>query len=126
MKFGLPVITTLGSEISYEVLTHKCGVGVQSARPVQLGNALTNLYRGRNSQEFLEYAKNGKSYIKDHCNYKETLKPLLKWLENPRPAPDRNIVINFGSTGLFKAAVLYIKENGLKKFAKKLVQKIKR
>ncbi len=126
MKFGLPVLTTLGTEISYEIVRFSAGVGVKSGRPELLSNALIDMYRGRNSQQFLEYSQNGQNYIKENCNYKETLKPLIRWLENPRPAPDRNVIVNFGKAGLFKAAVLYIKENGLKKFAKKLIQKFKK
>ena len=126
MKFGLPVLTTLGTEISYEIVRFSAGVGVKSGRPELLSNALIDMYRGRNSQQFLEYSQNGQNYIKENCNYKETLKPLIRWLENPRSAPDRNVIVNFGKAGLFKAAVLYIKENGLKKFAKKLIQKFKK
>ncbi len=126
MKFGLPVITTLGSEISYELLNCNAGLTVKSGRPEALANALIKMYRDRNSQQFLHYSENGKKYTQEHCNYKETLKPLIKWLENPRPAPDRNVIVNFGKAGLFKSAVLYIKENGLSKFAKKLVQKFRK
>ncbi|MDZ4210066.1 MAG: glycosyltransferase [Candidatus Curtissbacteria bacterium] len=130
MKFGVPVITTLGSEISYEVERVGAGRAVKSGKHELLSEAIISMYnewRGgdeRESSGFLQYGENGRQYIEKECNYKKIMKPLLGWLENPRPAPDRGIEVNL-SGGNLKAALTYMRKSGAKKFLQKLLQKIK-
>lgn len=127
MKFGLPVITTLGSEISYEVERIGAGMGVKSGNHEFLSDAISYIYKewyvgGRENVKFQRYTENGKKYIQEECNYEKICKPLIKWVENPRPSPDRGIDVNLGGMGI-KSAFLYIRQNGLKKFFKKFWQK---
>ncbi len=142
MKFGLPVITTLGSEIAGEVVAAGAGLGVVGGDHAGLAGAITSMYEawrgggGRENAEFRAYAKNGRKYVAERCNYDVTLAPLLDWLENPRPAPDRNVNVGFGDaggTGFAKRGVIkmrmfcrYLRENGFKKSFRKFLQKIKR
>ena len=134
MKFGLPVITTLGSEISYEVERVEAGIGVPSGRHELLGAAICKMYGQWNgigkkndiSPDALStYSQNGQTYIKKECNYDKLVRPLLKWLENPRPALDRGVALNLKG-GKLRAGLRYIKDNGIGKFLKKLLQKIKK
>lgn len=147
MKFGLPVITTKGSEIADEVSRVGAGVAVKSGDHVALSKAIEELYGewrgggGRETVKFKEYGKKGREYIGRHCNYEETLRPLLAWLENPRPAPDRGVrVRGFGSgiggvagggilgklRGLpgLRAMWRYLKQNGFKKSWRKFLQRV--
>jgi len=136
MKFGVPVITTLGSEISYEV--EKCGAGValKSGKHEEITETIANMYsdwKDHHGNKLKEHGENGRKYIKEKCNYEYLLKPLLKWLENPRPAPDRGIKVSVSSKfgygsylGKARGAFKYLKMNGIKKFFQKLLQKTKK
>lgn len=115
MKFGLPVVTTLGSEISYEVLRVGAGIGVASGKHEKLAEAITAIYKDKGN-----YGEKGAKYIEEECNYNKVMKPLLKWLENPRPAPDRGVNLNFGRGIGAKGAWRYLRENGIGKAFGKL------
>ncbi|MBU1152293.1 glycosyltransferase [Patescibacteria group bacterium] len=118
MKFGLPVITTLGSEISYEVVRVGAGIGVKSGRHEDLTDAICTMYRGAGG-----YGENGAKYIEQECNYDYLMKPLLNWLVNPRPAPDRGVVVDFGLMGRVKAGIAYVRGHGVAKFLGKIRQR---
>ena len=132
MKFGLPVITTLGSEISYEVGIAGAGIGVPSGKAPLLAEAIVKMFEGwrgggeHRTKEFLDIGQNAAAYIEQECNYQKTLAPLLKWIENPRPAPDRGVKLDFGGMGVMKSAWKYLKANGVKKSWDKLWQRLKR
>jgi len=92
-----------------------------------------NDWNDRHGYRLKEYGENGRKYIKEKCNYEYLLKPLLEWLENPRPAPDRGIHIEIGNKfgyanflSKIRGALTYLKNSGIKKFFRKLWQKIKR
>ncbi len=119
MKFGLPVVTTLGSEISYEVPRVGAGIGVASGKHEELADAITTIYKDKS-----RYGEKGAQYIKEECNYDKVMKPLLGWLENPRPSPDRGVNLKFGRGIDAKGAWRYLRENGIKKAFKKLLGKL--
>ncbi|MBI4231605.1 glycosyltransferase, partial [Candidatus Peregrinibacteria bacterium] len=131
MKFGLPVISTLGSEIAQEVEVAGAGITVASGQHELLTDAICEMYEewhggdGRQSTEMLSWSKSGQEYVKKN-NYKSSLAPLLNWLENPRPAPDRGVRVKFGglSGGILSSAWRFFRKNGLKKFIQKLRQRL--
>ncbi len=152
MKFGLPVVTTLGSEIAGEVEKaghagghamggQGAGLAAKSGDHLALTQAICAMYEewrgggGRETPKFKQYGKNGQEYIRTFCNYETTVKPLLEWLENPRPAPDRNVKIKLGAgRGIFgvgglpglKAMWRYLKQNGFKKSFEKFLQRMRK
>jgi len=106
MKFGLPIVTTLGSEISRECTAYGAGVGVKSGDYEGLASAISTIYRewyngGRDSARLREYGARGREYTGKFCGYNVVCEPILKWLENPRPAPDRGSVGESFGNGLF-------------------------
>ncbi|OGJ41903.1 hypothetical protein A3B60_02060 [Candidatus Peregrinibacteria bacterium RIFCSPLOWO2_01_FULL_39_12] len=132
MKYGLPVITTLGSEISYEVAQHETGIAVKSGDHGLVTDAICALYqewRGgfeHVSMKFKEFGRRGSEYIKENCNYDKTTSSLVGWLENPRSAPDRDVRLKLDkmvSLQNLRSAWRYLKENGFKKSFKKFLQK---
>ena len=128
MKFGLPVITTRGSEIADEVERVGAGLVVKSGDHEALAAAITKIYHewnggdGNEKAEFKTYSKKAVEYIETECNYKVTLKPLLEWLENPRPAPDRGVERTAARLRMFWR---YLRQNGFKKSFQKFLQKVK-
>lgn len=127
MKFGLPVITTEGSEISGEVAKYETGTVAESGNHEDLGRAIIEMYeewRGGGehaSEKFKNYGKNGRKYILEKCNYEVTTAPLFDWLKNPLMAPDRGLRVEGGK---IKMALRYLRERGLLQFLKKLWQRI--
>lgn len=121
MKFGLPVISTLGSEIAHEMQKAGAGVAVKSGDVEALTAAILGMCAERNF-----YGDKGSLYIEEHCNYAVTLKPVIEWLKSGAPvAPDRNVAVNFGKVGRLKAGIRYLRENGIKKFLKKMWQRVR-
>lgn len=122
MKFGLPVITTLGSEISHEVERIEAGIGVSSGDFEGLAGAIEKMYSEWQEQDlkFVEYGRNGRQYIEEFCNYDATVKPLVSWLDAADFAPGGRV--DFGRAK-FSAAIRYLKDRGLKQFLRKLWQK---
>ncbi len=138
MKFGLPVVTTLGSEIAGEVEKVGAGLATKSGDHLALTQAIIEFHEewrgggGRETMGFKQYGKNGQEYIRTFCNYETTVKPLLEWLENPRPAPDRNVKVKLGGAGgllgglpSLKTMWTYLKQNGFKKSFEKFLQKVR-
>ncbi|MEK7672737.1 MAG: glycosyltransferase [Patescibacteria group bacterium] len=131
MKYGVPVVTTLGSEISYEVEESGSGIGVESGSVTGLKEAIVGLYEEWKSGQNMDgrenlsqkYGENGKKYIENY-SYSKSLEALIKWLEKPEYAPDRGLNIKFSGAAGFKSFLRYFKENGARKSFKKLFQKL--
>lgn len=139
MKFAMPVITTLGSEISYECVKAGAGFGVSG---VGGGGAGVGGSRGDLAvKEFsdailksLELWKNGtlgemgsrgRKYILEECNFVKVCKPFLEW-EGGRTAGASNLGASGVDNGLskVKAGIEYLKQNGVKKFAGKVFSRM--
>ena len=123
MKFGLPVVTTLGSEISYEVMINSCGLGVQSGA---VGEAIVRMYEGWRSEagDFILYGQKGQQYIQEKCNYRATVRPLIEWIANLGVAPDRGVRLSSGIYARVRGGMRYLREKGVKKFMQKVRQKL--
>ncbi len=116
MKFGLPVLTTAGSEISYEVAVNNAGIVVPSGKHEALAYSILKMYEEKGTPQFAKYGEAGMEYTQKN-DYTTTVKPLLHWLKNPTPAPDRGVRIN-----KYMRFIKYLKENGIKKSLKKLLR----
>ncbi|MBD3330094.1 glycosyltransferase [Candidatus Peregrinibacteria bacterium] len=124
MKFGLPVVTTLGSEISNKVEESGAGKSVESGNPRALFEAIMQIYKNWvNKDGYEEMGMRGRAYINEQCNYNKVMAPLIEWLKSaPGRAPDSQISLNLNK-GKLRAALKYLKQNGLKSFLKKLLQR---
>jgi len=111
MMYGLPVISTLGSEISYDMAKYKAGIGVESANSKALTSGILEMKESHST-----FTKNAKKYINDFCSYEHTLGELFKWLKKPSHAPDRGVRVNMGKSAFIKAGILYLRKNGVRRF----------
>ncbi len=127
MKFGLPVISTLGSEISYEMEKSEAGIGVKSGDFMELHQKIQYLYLECMDETDVckNYGGNGKKYIREHCNYEVLQENFIKWLENPVKAPDRGTILDLQRKSVMSGGLKYLKDNGIVKFLKKAWQKIR-
>lgn len=121
LKFGLPIITTLGSEIAEEIVKNNAGLGSKNGDYLNLAKNIINLSKDKKLQKKL--VKNGQNLLKEKYSAKICIKPLMEWLKNPQKAPDNGKMIKMRLNYL-KAGSVYLKERGLKEFFKKIWQKI--
>ncbi|MBN1593334.1 MAG: glycosyltransferase, partial [Candidatus Coatesbacteria bacterium] len=84
---GLPIITTVGSELSFIIKDNDLGLTFEIGDAKGMTEALLNFSRDIvHSRE--HYSKTALNYFKKHFTYAMTCEPLLKWIEKPHCAPD--------------------------------------
>ncbi len=86
MAAGLPVLTTICTEITEIIAAEQLGYAV----PVGdvHGYAAELLRACRNPEERRQYARRAREFVRKHFSYQATAQPLLEWAENPALAPD--------------------------------------
>lgn len=124
MKFRLPVVTTLGSEISYECVAAEAGLGVESGDAEGLTAALMEMYQA--DEDRLEaFGRRGRDYILRECGYERLGVEFVEWARDAKRAPDYSVKVDLGRGAGVKGGLRYLRENGVGKFFKKLWQKIR-
>lgn len=79
MKFRLPVVTTLGTELSWRVDACGSGMGVASGDVNGLREAILELYR--NPARRKDYGDKGRRFVEQYCSYEQVMRPFAKWVE---------------------------------------------
>ncbi len=83
---GLPVITTLGTEISIQLVNAGVGYGIK------IGNTESFILKlneaANNKSNLLIMKKMAREWAIKEFSYEKTTQPLIQWLQNPQPAPD--------------------------------------
>lgn len=87
LRAGLPVVTTLGTEISEAVREARLGATFAPGDAVGLKDALLSLAHDDAERE--RAAKRARQYVVKHRLLADVMQPLLSWMENPQRAPDR-------------------------------------
>lgn len=88
MHHGLPVITTLGCELSYIVRDQQLGLTFQIGDDVTFTDQILAIARDKSLQQKL--AKQAQEYTNGELSFQKTTGPFLKWVKEPKFAPDRN------------------------------------
>lgn len=86
MRTGLPIVTTLGTEISRIVGDARCGLTFSIGNSEALSAAL--VYAATHPDEMKQMGNAGRKYFEEHYTFRETLKPVLQWVADPKHAPD--------------------------------------
>lgn len=120
MKFSLPVITTLGSEIADDVNKYSCGIAVESGNSQAVCDAILELKN--NSELKKQMGENGAKTCENIFNEDVLLKPVLEYVENLKKAPDWNLPPIKPS--LLTGIISYTKEHGIKRSFQKIWQRI--
>jgi len=87
MRVGLPVVTTVATEISEVVAAEKCGFGIA----VGDANALTEtlLFAADHPDDLARRGECGRRYFEQHYTLEESGRPLREWAGgSPVKAPD--------------------------------------
>jgi len=87
LRAGLPVVTTLGTEISHAVEQERLGVTFSPGDAEGLKTALLTLARDESRRR--RSADRARDWVTKHRSVGTVLKPIQKWASNPSPAPDR-------------------------------------
>lgn len=97
MGLGVPIITTLGTEISEIIQDQSLGYAVRAGDIVELADAL--LRAEREPAERRLQAARARAFALEHFSYDATTRVLLGWAEHPTLAPDNEIRRQLGKPG---------------------------
>jgi len=86
MAAGLPVLTTLGTELSEIICDNRLGYTVHIGKVQEFADAL--IRASKISPERRQLGQRGRSYVKEHFSPEAVMRPLLKWAAAPFMAPD--------------------------------------
>lgn len=87
MHHGLPVITTLGCELSYIVKNQELGLTFRIGDAKMFSNQIRELARDDSMQKKL--AKRARDYTRHELSFEQTTQAFLEWAREPNFAPDR-------------------------------------
>ncbi len=94
MAAGLPVLTTQVSEISTVLEEQGIGFTVPVKRPDRLAARLVELCRQR--ERLPDVGRKARAYAAAHLTFEATTAELLRWVEQPSVAPDREFCRKHG------------------------------
>ncbi|OIO53087.1 hypothetical protein AUJ78_00510 [Candidatus Peregrinibacteria bacterium CG1_02_41_10] len=115
MKYGLPVLTSLGSEISYDIFNHQLGLTFSQKNPRDFADKI--LWAAEHPTELKQFAHKALLYAKKYYSPEYTTKALQNWVKNPTHAPDFGQKISLEKIGWqsgLKLALKSLKQRGLK------------
>jgi glycosyltransferase involved in cell wall biosynthesis len=103
IAMGLPVLTTLGTEISHVIKTHQLGLTVEIGNADEMA-ALIVEAAGR-PQWVREIGERGKAFARQHYSYTRTTQAVQEWASDPHPAPDTLRKTSLDATGKNPACI---------------------
>lgn len=86
MKLGLPVLTSLGTEISFVIAENQLGLTFEVGNKDQLVDRL--LYAVSHQQELKNIGLKAKEFVYREYTCDRTALPIRNWVKDPRFAPD--------------------------------------
>lgn len=89
MHNGLPVITTLGCELSHIVKEQGLGFTFEIGDAETFSSQILAMVRDKSLQKKL--AQQAEAYTNEELSFQKTTAPFLAWAENPAFAPDRAV-----------------------------------
>lgn len=86
MRFGLPVLTTYGSEISKIIERNGLGLVVDTADAKGLASALT--WAAENRERLTNMGRRGQQFVLEKFSFSATTRAVQTWADSPAFAPD--------------------------------------
>jgi glycosyltransferase involved in cell wall biosynthesis len=87
MHYGLPVLTTLGCELSYIVKDKGLGLTFEIGDADTFRDQILALSKDSSLQQRL--ARQANQYANEQLSFAKTTEPFLQWVKDPKFAPDR-------------------------------------
>jgi len=123
LRHGLPVISTIGAEITHILKSHHAGVICESRNSDDLSHSILALAQDKEKRESIK--KEGETLIKTRFSATITQKPLLEWLKSPARAPDNGKAVPLKQKLHFLTSGReYYRQRGMKSFLQKCKQKV--
>jgi len=79
MKFEMPVVTTLGTELSYGMQSFGACIGVRSGSVEGVRDAILELYS--NPARRKDYGMKGRKFVEQYYSYARVMRPFVKWID---------------------------------------------
>lgn len=121
LKFGLPVISTGGSEIALTVGEYGAGITVENGNKIELTNAIVTM-ANMSTKELSAIRQKGQEMSTHVYNANNILKPLLHFIDSPKktvlPKLQQSSIWSFIQNGIW-----YAKKNGMKVILNKVWQR---
>ena len=92
MIYSLPVLSTLGSEISYDLQKNNVGLTAEIGNVKELKEKI--LYAFNNKDNIKQMGKRAKEFALKEYAYGKTIEELRRWVKDPWFAPDNKIKLN--------------------------------
>jgi glycosyltransferase involved in cell wall biosynthesis len=125
MKFGLPIITTLGSEIAKVVKETRSGEVVESGDWRKFSEAILRLGASKSLRQVL--SENGKIVHSTTLSPENIFSDFVDWTSSPTMSPDSTVsTLSVNSFPFLSAGIRYWKTYGLWRTMRKGVQFISR
>jgi hypothetical protein len=86
MQCGLPILTTVTTEISHILVDNDLALGVPPKKDKLLSKKILDACS--NAAEVQQMAAKAKNFAYDYFTFEETIRPLREWVENPQRAAD--------------------------------------
>jgi glycosyltransferase involved in cell wall biosynthesis len=86
MAAGVPVLTTLGTELSEVILESRLGYTVKVGKVQEFADAIHRAFR--NPLERRQLAQRAKAYARENFTPEATTRGLTKWAAEPKSSPD--------------------------------------
>lgn len=86
MHCGLPLLTTLGTEISQQIADLELGLWSPTRDVAAFAEKL--IWAARNRRETRGMAEKVREFVRDELSYVKTTEELRSWAPSPRRAPD--------------------------------------
>ncbi len=118
IRYALPIVTTLGSEISEIVMEESAGICCKNGDAEEISKGILKLITSKELQRDIK--KSEETLIKTRFSATITQIPLLQWLQSPNRAPDNGKSVCLKQKiGILKAGIQYYRQKGLKSFLRK-------
>ncbi|MEW6101539.1 MAG: glycosyltransferase [Candidatus Omnitrophota bacterium] len=113
LKAGLPVVTSLGTEVSYLIRNEKLGFVYSMGDAKGLSSLILSLAKTRHTLK--EYGQRARDYAFKNLTAKMVTLPLREWVKDPAASPDRGkaLTLNGNShANNFHKYIAYLRTEG--------------
>ncbi len=100
MKVGLPVLSTLGTEISEIIAENGIGLTSRLGDVEDFGERV--IWAARNAEELEAMGRRARDYVLETFSYARTTAPLRDWAAEPRRAPDMGQRVEYRNIDFFR------------------------
>jgi len=100
MRYGLPVLTTIRTEISKTIASNRLGMTCPAASAARLARRLE--WASNNPDRLAEMAHAARRYVRDSLTYTRTTRELRAWARAPYRAPDLGHRADFTGADFFQ------------------------